>query len=98
VANKVALVTVAGSGIGQATAELFAKEGATVIVADVDRNAAMSVVDRINDDGEVAQAIDLDVADELAWRSVIGQILYVASDESSHLTGLEIVLDRGHTG
>ncbi len=35
--DKVAMVTGAGSGIGRATAELFAKEGAKVVVADIDR-------------------------------------------------------------
>ena len=39
-ANKVAVITGAGAGIGAATAELFAREGAKVVVADYDANAA----------------------------------------------------------
>ena len=42
--NKVALITGGGSGIGHATALAFAKEGAKVVVADVDDNRGKETV------------------------------------------------------
>ncbi len=46
-ADKVALVTGAGSGIGRATAELFAAEGARVVLADIDEAAARRVLEEM---------------------------------------------------
>jgi NAD(P)-dependent dehydrogenase (short-subunit alcohol dehydrogenase family) len=60
--NKICLVTGAGSGIGKATALAFAKEGATVIVADVNLNAAEEVAVMINKDGVKAIALKVDIA------------------------------------
>ena len=40
--DKVAIVTGAGSGFGEAMATLFAQEGAAVLVADIDRDAGRS--------------------------------------------------------
>ena len=45
--NKVALVTGAGSGIGEATARLFAREGANVVSSDVDVASAEATAERI---------------------------------------------------
>jgi len=58
--GKVAIVTGAGSGIGEATARLMAHEGASVVVADIDRSAAERVA------GELDSAVvaEVDVADE----------------------------------
>lgn len=42
--NKVAVITGAASGMGKAIAELFAKEGANVIVADLNIEGAQTVV------------------------------------------------------
>ena len=63
-AGKVCLITGAGSGIGQATARLFASEGANVIVADVDDRAARSTVTSIRKKGGDAVAEHVDVTDE----------------------------------
>ena len=43
--GKVAIVTGAGSGIGEATARLMAREGASVVVSDIDTAAAERVAD-----------------------------------------------------
>jgi meso-butanediol dehydrogenase / (S,S)-butanediol dehydrogenase / diacetyl reductase len=61
-ANSVAVVTGGGSGIGRATAELFAREGATVVVADLHGDRAESVAKGIDDAGGTAMAVEADVA------------------------------------
>ncbi len=45
--GKVCIITGAGSGIGQASARLFAREGARVVVADIDLDAAQATVEEI---------------------------------------------------
>jgi NAD(P)-dependent dehydrogenase (short-subunit alcohol dehydrogenase family) len=60
-AGKVCIVTGAGSGIGRASALLFAAEGARLVVADVDDDAARATVETI---GAAAVAEHVDVADE----------------------------------
>jgi NAD(P)-dependent dehydrogenase (short-subunit alcohol dehydrogenase family) len=62
--GRSALVTGAGSGIGAVTAELFAREGAKVVVADIDRAKASSTVERIREDGGVGEPFVADVSDE----------------------------------
>ena len=69
--GKVALITGAGGGIGSATARLFAREGAEVVLADLALDAAEAVVQGIKDDGGQAQAIACDVADESSVRAAV---------------------------
>lgn len=60
--GKAALVTGAGSGIGQAAAELFASAGASVAVVDLNLAAASATVDKITETGGQAVAIAADVS------------------------------------
>lgn len=59
-AGKVAIVTGAGSGIGEATARLMAREGASVVVADLNRAEA----ERVAGELDAAIAVEVDVAEE----------------------------------
>ena len=60
--GKVAVVTGAASGMGKAIAELYAKEGAKVIVADLNLEGAEQVVEGIKNDGGEAKAVRVNVA------------------------------------
>ena len=64
--NKLALVTGAAGGLGSAIAEGFAREGARVIVADLDRTKAQAVADRIAAAGGQAWGEAVDVTDRAA--------------------------------
>ncbi len=60
--GKVAIVTGAASGIGKATAEVFAKQGAKVVVADINLTDAEKVAAGITESGGEAIAVKADVA------------------------------------
>jgi 3-oxoacyl-[acyl-carrier protein] reductase len=61
-ADKVAIVTGAGSGIGRSIALTFAKEGAAVVIADVDLENAQNVAEEIKSEGGKARAVKTDVS------------------------------------
>jgi len=70
--DKVALVTGAASGMGAATARLFAREGAAmVVVADVLDKEGEAVVADIRKAGGKATYAHLDVTDEAAWKALV---------------------------
>jgi len=61
--NKIVLVTGAGSGIGRVTAHAFAKEGGTVVVADINEEGGAETVKQIEELGGKAMFIKNNVAD-----------------------------------
>ncbi|HSB42082.1 MAG TPA: glucose 1-dehydrogenase [Methylomirabilota bacterium] len=69
-ANKVAIVTGAAHGMGESEAVLFAREGASVIVADLDLDG-QKVADRIAGTGGRARFVKLDVASEAEWEEAV---------------------------
>lgn len=68
--NKITLVTGAGSGIGAAIAEAFARMEAFVYVADRDEVTGRATADRIRASGRAAEFVRLDVADEAGCQAV----------------------------
>jgi NAD(P)-dependent dehydrogenase (short-subunit alcohol dehydrogenase family) len=72
--NKTALITGASSGIGKASAELFAKEGATVLLADMKEENAARVANEIKADGGDAESYFVDISDEQSVINLVDHI------------------------
>jgi NAD(P)-dependent dehydrogenase (short-subunit alcohol dehydrogenase family) len=72
--EKVALVTGGGAGIGRAIAETFAREGASVIVADRDGQAAKEVAQAIVKNNGAASAHEFDVTDTPQVKALMAEI------------------------
>lgn len=75
VAGKVALITGAASGLGEAMARLLAKEGAQMIIADIAIDRGTALAEEIKEAGGDAIFVELDVCDEAAWERVMKQVL-----------------------
>jgi clavulanate-9-aldehyde reducatase len=85
--GRVAVVTGASSGIGEATAEALAREGATVAVAARRLDRLEELAKRISDEGGRAETFEVDVADEDQARGLI-------LDSEEKLGGLDILINN----
>lgn len=81
------LITGAGSGMGRATARVFAHEGAHVAVTDVDGHAAQHVATAIKTSGGTAKAWALDAGDA-------DGIAHVVAEAAAHFGGLDIIINN----
>jgi NAD(P)-dependent dehydrogenase (short-subunit alcohol dehydrogenase family) len=71
--DKVAVVTGGGAGIGRATCELFAEEGAAVVVAERDETTGRDAAEQIARRGGRALFLPTDVADEASIRRMVAE-------------------------
>lgn len=74
-ANKVGVITAAGSGMGRAGVVLFASEGARVLVVDANEEAARDTAAEIRSAGGEAQVSTGDLSDEAYARRIIAEAL-----------------------
>ena len=83
----VAIVTGAGSGMGAATAKLFADQGAKVAALDINETGVSQVVEEINAAGKIAQGWALDLADGDA-------IARVFADIAEQFGGIDLLINN----
>ncbi|KAA8914318.1 short-chain dehydrogenase [Sphaerosporella brunnea] len=84
-ANQTAIVTGAGQGIGAETAVLFAKEGARVVVADLDASKAAETVKRITDAGGQAVAVAGDIMEQATIDRIINEAARLGGGKIHHI-------------
>ncbi len=89
--GKVAIITGAASGMGRATARLFADEGAKVAAIDIQEEALQQVVTEIKEAGLTAEAWTLDLVDPDAIKKVI-------ADVADTFGGIDILVNNAGIG
>lgn len=89
--DRVALVTGGASGIGRATCQRLAREGARVVVADISVEAGEATARSIVDEGGQATFVRLDVTDPAAWDDAVATTL-------DRFGGLDILVNNAGIG
>ncbi len=91
--DKVCIVTGAASGIGKEIAITYAREGAKVVIADLNLAAAQSAADEIVKAGGIAMAVAMDVTDEAQVNTAVAAVVaaYGGVDVLVSNAGIQIV-------
>lgn len=89
--GKRAYITGAAQGLGEATARMFAREGAQVALADLQLEKAQAVADAINAAGGKAFAYKQDVRDPVRWQEALGEA-------TEAMGGLNILVNNAGVG
>ena len=89
--GKVAIVTGGGSGMGRAIAQAYAREGARIVIADVNLDAAQETVDAITGDGGGAIAVRTDVSDQAQAQAMVDAAV-------ERFGGLDILVNNAGVG
>lgn len=84
VADKVFLISGGGSGLGEATARLLTQSGATVVIADVNREMGEQLAAKI---GRAAEFVHTDVTDEASVKKALEKALEIARTRFGGLSG-----------
>ena len=90
--GAVAIVTGGGMGLGEALSEELGRRGATVVVADIDGDAARRVAERLEESGVPAVAVRVDVASEAEVAQLIGEM--TAKDPAARPASAQEVATR----
>jgi NAD(P)-dependent dehydrogenase (short-subunit alcohol dehydrogenase family) len=87
VEGKVVVITGGGAGIGRATAALFARNGANVVVTDINETDGQEAVDKFVADGGRALFLAHDVASEQQWHDVLAHA-------NEHFGGIDVLVNN----
>ena len=90
-AGKVAIITGAGSGMGKAIAQAYAREGARVVIADVNLAAAQEVAHDVAATGGEARAVQTDVRDRAQAQAMVDAAV-------EHFGGVDILVNNAGVG
>jgi NAD(P)-dependent dehydrogenase (short-subunit alcohol dehydrogenase family) len=89
--DRVAIISGSGRGIGREMARLFAANGAKIVVADIDAESAHAVADEINEAGDTARAIRIDIADPT-------QVEHLIKDTIVHFGRVALLINNAGIG
>jgi NAD(P)-dependent dehydrogenase (short-subunit alcohol dehydrogenase family) len=71
--GKTAIITGGGSGVGRAACQIFARQGAKIVVADIDSLAAVSTADLLHAEGFEGISVKCDVADQASVQGLVAR-------------------------
>jgi len=85
--DKVVIVTGGGQGLGAATCELLAADGAIVVITDLNKERADCVCKKIEKAGGRAESMHIDVSDDKIVRSIIADVV-------SHYQQIDVLINN----